>query len=288
VVHVRKSHVLVWLIAAGLLGFLLLVSAPELWLGIAFAAAGAHFILNLVFSLRTRSRTSGRLDRPVVLDHQESSPAALERRFGLSEFSLVSFGASVRVSPPGIVRGPHHREELIRWKELSAHPRLRDIVDNAMRLQKFSRAKYTGVRVAEAIVASGDNVLVWGAAAKAGSGVAVKGSAVEGDPGALLVSSLSRQARSRGGIAAIVRIAANAVLSAAALLLAAVFAAGAPWWKMEQSVPWMNLERVGSLHWNGNGKSYELACRTLNLSGDSSWSLDASGAPGQAQPARHG
>jgi hypothetical protein len=66
----------------------------------------------------------------------------------------------------------------------------------------------------------------------------------------------------------------NAALAAGTLALAVVLSANVGWWRLEQAYPWMNVGRVGPLHWTGDGKSAEVVCRTLNFPGSSSWSLD--------------
>jgi hypothetical protein len=334
-VHVRKSHAVLWAAAAVLLAFLLLGSSVDLWPAVLLAAAAAHFALNVVFSLRTRLRRPGRLDHSIYAGHQDSSPAALEEVFaeekpgggfqlpvrlegevqgknaerspwsrqecvgwalsveiyrksalggdadfaglaavnGLGEFRLESGGAAVRVIPPGLVRGGREKEKLLSWKSLDDLPELRRIVDDAMQLQKLNRAKYSGVRAAETLVRSGDTVVVWGSAARERDGLGIRGTSVEGDPGALLVAAPAASGRGTASAAALVRTVLSGLLAVCLLGFAAVYAANASWWKLEQAFPWANLERVGSMHWNGNGKNYELACKTLNLHGDSSWSL---------------
>jgi len=202
--------------------------------------------------------------------------ALLERRYGLGEFTLQQDDEGIRVAPPGIVRGPHEHESLIAWDGVDKAPKLKDIVDNAMQVQKLSRKRFTGVRVAEALLEDGDRVTVWGTAAKEGDSVVVKGSATEGDPGALLAASLSTRARARGAGRGTLRIGLNALLTVAALGLGVLVGTGAPWWKLEKAYPWVNVEQVGTLSWTGNGKSYEVSGKTLNLGGTSSWSLDPS------------
>ena len=69
-------------------------------------------------------------------------------------------------------------------------------------------------------------------------------------------------------------MAVNAVLAAGMLTVAAVIGANAAWWHLEQAYPWMNIDRVGPLHWTGDGASAAVVCRTLNFTGSSRWSLD--------------
>jgi len=63
-------------------------------------------------------------------------------------------------------------------------------------------------------------------------------------------------------------------LAAGFLALSIVLAWNVSWWRLEQSYPWLNVDRVGALHWNGDGTSAEVVCTTLNLIGVSNWALD--------------
>ena len=198
----------------------------------------------------------------------------LEQSSRFDPFRLGSGGQEVQVLPPGIVRGAGAKEELFGWSLLDEHPELRKIVDNAMQLQKFERTKYSGVRVRESSFGKGDVVTVWGTAAKGKSDIEVKGSGTTGAADALLVSPPGGRAPSRHRVRFAVRTAVNTVLAAGCLLLAAAFVENASWWHLEQQYAWLNVDRVGLLHWNGDGSSADVACRTLNLSGPSNWSLD--------------
>jgi hypothetical protein len=84
--QVRKSHITVWVVIVCLVIFLFLGAAPELWLAAILAGLGSHFILNIIFSLRTRLKRQDRLDRSAYKGRDESSPAAL-----LGAFRGVSF-----------------------------------------------------------------------------------------------------------------------------------------------------------------------------------------------------
>ena len=115
---------------------------------------------------------------------------------------------------------------------------------------------------------------VWGTAAKGNAGVEVRGSRTPDAPDALLVSPPGGRAPSRHRIRFAVRAAVNTLLAAGCLLLTGVLVRNASWWHLEQSYPWLNVDRVGPLHWTGDGSSAEVACRTLNLPGSSNWSLN--------------
>jgi hypothetical protein len=198
----------------------------------------------------------------------------LDQSSSFDPFKVRSGPNTVPVRPPGIVRGAGAKEELLGWTRVDEHPELRRIVDNAMQLMKLDRQKYSGVRVRETTFNKGDMVTVWGTAAKAKAGVEVSGSAVTGAPDTLIVSPAGHRAARRHRIRAAVRMGASAVLAAVFLVLAAGIAANVSWWRLERSYPWLNVERVGPMHWYGDGKSAEVVCTTLNFTGASSWSLD--------------
>jgi hypothetical protein len=198
----------------------------------------------------------------------------LDQSSSFDSFQVRSGPSSVRVRPPGIVRGMGAREELLGWTRVDEHAELRRIVDNAMQLMKLDRPKYSGVRVRESTFGKGDVVTVWGTAAKTKTGVEVSGSGAAGAPDALIISPAGRRAARRHPVRAVVRMGASSVLAAAFLALAVVIAANVSWWRLERSYPWLNVEHVGPLHWYGDGKSAEVVCTTLNLTGVSSWSLD--------------
>jgi hypothetical protein len=207
----------------------------------------------------------------------------LEHSSGFDAFEVRYGTSTISVQPPGVVRGMEAREDLLGWSLLDEHPGLRKIVDNAMQLQKLPRPKYSGVRVRESVFAKGDTVSVWGTAAKGASGVVVRGSDSPGAPDALLVSPSGVRRRQndagyrvadRRRLRSAIRMGVNTVLAAGMLALAVVIGVNAGWWRLEQAYPWLNVDRVGPLHWTGDGKRAEVVCRTLNFSGSSSWSLD--------------
>ena len=198
----------------------------------------------------------------------------LDHSSGFDAFHVRYGQNTIAVLPPGVVRGAGAREELMGWSLLDEHPELGRVVDNAMQLQKLARGKYSGVRVRESLFKKGDTVSVWGTAGKGRAGVEIRGTGVPGAPDTLLVSPPQTREKRRRGLRAAVRMALNGVLAAGMLALAAVIGAGAAWWHLEQAYPWMNVDRVGPMHWTGDGKSAEVVCRTLNFSGSSSWSLD--------------
>ena len=198
----------------------------------------------------------------------------LDHSSGFEAF-LVRYGTStIRVQPPGVVRGAGAREELLGWSLLDEHAGLRRIVDNAMQLQKLARPKYSGVRVRESLFRKGDIVTVWGTAAKGSAGVEVRGSDAPGAPDSLLVSPAGGREKGGHRLRSAIRVSVNALLASGFLALAVVLCVNAGWWRLEQAYPWMNVGRVGPLHWAGDGKSAEVVCRTLNIPGSSSWSLD--------------
>jgi multisubunit Na+/H+ antiporter MnhB subunit len=192
----------------------------------------------------------------------------LEQANAFDAFQVRSGGQTVQVQPPGIVRGASAKEELLGWSLLDEHHELRKIVENAMQLQKLARPKFSGIRVRESSFGKGDVVTVWGTAAKGKTSVEIGGSRTPGAPDELLVSPPGRRVPSRHRVRFAIRALVNTLLAAGSLLLAGVLLQNASWWHLEQSYPWLNVDRVGPLHWNGDGSSAEVACRTLNLTGD--------------------
>jgi hypothetical protein len=198
----------------------------------------------------------------------------LEQVSTFDAFSLHSDPGTISVRPPGIVRGAGAREELLAWARVDEHPALRRIVDNAMQLQGLPRSRYTGIRVRESLFGKGAALTAWGTAAKTEHGLELRGSGTADDPGALVLCPTGSPAVSRRAVRTAIRLGINAALAAGLFAAAAGIAINGSWWRLEQAHPWLNVEKVGSLHWNGDGKSAEVTCRTLNLGGTSSWTLD--------------
>ena len=333
--NVRRSHMVVWGTAAVLTAFLLLGSAADIVPAVLLSAAGTHFLLNVLFSLRSRRRSFGAV-RPVSLAaYQDSSPSVLEEIFGqeglaeglvlpvcveggleareteeapwsglecvgwslhvetyrktalggdsdyaallvrhvIASFEIESAGKRLRVMPPGLVAGSRQREALLAWKALDVLPALRAIVDNEMQLQKIPRRAFTGVRVLETILLPGDKVRVYGRASKGGEGIEMRGGDVPG-PEALTILASAPGPAKPGAAGPLIRLAASAALFAAGWALAALYLPHASWWRLEQSYPWMNVERVGRLAWRGSGAGITVSLAALNLPGTSSWTMD--------------
>jgi hypothetical protein len=208
----------------------------------------------------------------------ESDYSELLQTDDLGEIEIRDGSTSLVVRSPVVLMGEHRGEQMLSWKALNGRPAVLSLVDNAMQLGRLERRRFTGVRVEESVVLPGDAVTAAGRVRPLPEGLLMQGSGERDQPNPVFV--FPRGARPGDTRAASVRprswirLAASALLFAAGVASAAVLGSRGPWWRLEKAFPWANVERVGSLGFQGDPAGIAVHATTLEPDGPHSWTLD--------------